>query len=242
MTAKWFGVKQLGQVEGMLTFPGSKAKLLSHNFQRWVIRQLEIVHTCHYRWQEVIRVHVWFQCFPYNCQRRRQTFESWIIKKSLALYMVVTIRHSINDLTTNTRTFILQINETSVSVNIFVPISDHGWMRLCCSSYYILPRSDRDTVKQKQSQYFLNEGWPCSSHTRHSLQYLLKSWSCTYTILSCFLVFCFLVSNAGSKSVNEWYEGSCNGHAKSRTHSEPDPLANEAIRAPHTFRHWLSIS
>jgi len=50
--------------------------------------------------------------------------------------MVVTIRHSINDITTNTRTFILQINETSVPVNTFVSTSDHGWMRLCCSSSY----------------------------------------------------------------------------------------------------------
>lgn len=156
--------------------------------------------------------------------------------------MVVTIRYSINDLTTNTITFILQINETSVSVNTSVSISDHGWMRLCCSSYYILPWSDRDMVKQKQSQYFLNAGWPCSHHTRHSLQYLLKSFCAHAQYCLVFFVFCFLVSIAGSKSVNEWYDGSCYGNAKSKTYSEPDPLANEALHAPHAFRHWLSIS
>jgi len=36
----------------------------------------------------------------------------------------------------------------------------------------------------KQSQYFRNAGWPRSSHTRHSLQYLMKSW-CFSDCASC---------------------------------------------------------
>lgn len=66
-----------GKMERLLPFSRCNQQFLTHDLNARVVRQLKIVHTSHYRGQEVIGVFRWFECLPDNCQRWIQTPEAW---------------------------------------------------------------------------------------------------------------------------------------------------------------------
>lgn len=65
-----------GQMERLLPFPCRHQQLLPHDLDARIVRQLEIVHTGHYRGQEVVWILRGFECLPDNCQRWIQTPEA----------------------------------------------------------------------------------------------------------------------------------------------------------------------
>lgn len=65
-----------GKMERLLPFSCCYQQFFTHYLNAWIVRQLKIVHTSHYRGQEVIWVFCWFKCLSDNCQRWIQTPES----------------------------------------------------------------------------------------------------------------------------------------------------------------------
>ena len=54
-----------------------KVQLLSHHFDRGIVRKLEVVDTGHHRWQEVVGVLGRLDCLADDGQRRTQGLEAW---------------------------------------------------------------------------------------------------------------------------------------------------------------------
>lgn len=65
-------------MERLLPFSCCYQQFFTHYLNAWIVRQLKIVHTSHYRGQEVVWVFCWFKCLPDNCQRWIQTPEAWL--------------------------------------------------------------------------------------------------------------------------------------------------------------------
>lgn len=72
---KW-STRNLGKVEGVFPLLQCKVKFVLHDFHRGVVRQLEVVHTCHHRGQEVIRVLGRLDRLAHNRQLRTQSLET----------------------------------------------------------------------------------------------------------------------------------------------------------------------
>lgn len=67
----------LGEVEWQFTLHEREMESLSHYLDRGVVRQLQVVHTGHDRWQEVIRVLWVIHCLTNDSQGRIQGLKTW---------------------------------------------------------------------------------------------------------------------------------------------------------------------